>query len=316
MRAEVPSGLPLPLWAGDPDLSYADLLATGSPSSKHVVDQPDGRGKQLTWQQNWDKAIGTFTVTVTLGEDLLPARIDIAGRGELAGTNVERTTSIEYRFETGASFADSDLSTELPQHAVLTTWMYEYPLSDPLSDKAEWGQYWLGTAMGDWSIKTAQLEVRSSGRDMVAPEEFISLTYRRPGAGSPTEALEMRVMALDAQMSIDARQLGEQQVDLAGWTKRETTLAGKQATVYMGPVEGGGDVVDSICIFLPDAFIAIELWDLADPETVLDAVMPVAPASGGTTPRPQSRRPRGLPTSWPCTRPSMKARLIGRWPSS
>jgi vancomycin resistance protein YoaR len=80
-------------------------------------------------------------------------------------------------------------------------------------------------------------------------------------------------MAPDAQTAVDARQLGQQEVDLGVWTKKEASVAGKQATVYMGPAEAsksGG--IDSVYVFLPDAFINVDLWDLADPQTVLDAI--------------------------------------------
>ena len=273
VRAEIPNGLPLPLWAGDPDLGYPDLVSVGSPSDKRVIVPSDGGAKQLTWKQTWGKTYGTYTVTLTLGAGNLPARMDSTGEATVAGTKVQRTTSIEYQYERGVTFADSDFSTELPSFAMLAGSIYESSLDRPYAQKADWGQYWLGPDMGDWSLKAAQLEILSSGRDSVAPAKYISLVYQRAGAGSPTERLQMLVMPPDAQESTAARQLGQQEVQLGVWTKQETTVAGKQATVYMGPAEAsksGG--IDSVYVFMQDAFINVDLRDLADPQTVLDAV--------------------------------------------
>ena len=91
-------------------------------------------------------------------------------------------------------------------------------------------------------------------------------------------------MAPDARTAVDARQLGQQEVDLGVWTNRRPTVAGKQATVYMGPAEAsksGG--VDSVYVFLPDAFIDVDLWDLADPQTVLDAIQDLSRRGGRGT---------------------------------
>jgi hypothetical protein len=273
VRAEVPDGLPLPLWAGDPGLGYPDLVSVGSPSDERVIIPSDGGAKQLSWKQTWGGTYGTYTVTLTLGSGNLPARIDITGEGKVAGTKVQRTTLIEYQYDMGVAFADPDFSMDLPSSAALSAWTYESPLDHPYSQKADWGQYWLGPDMGDWSLKGAQLEILSGGRDSVAPEQFISLTYRRAGAGSPAEQLQVLVAPPDARMTTDARQLGQQEVDLGVWTKQETTVTGKSATVYMGPAEPskiGG--IDSVYVFLPDAFIDVDLWDLADPQMVLDAI--------------------------------------------
>lgn len=287
VRAKVPAGLPLPLWAGDAGQDYTDLLVHGSPSEKRVTDLADGAGTQLSWRQTWDPAIGDLTVTVTLDADLLPTRIDLTGQGGIAGARVERMVVIDYRFERGATFADTDFSMDLPESAFLVGTMYESPLDDPYTERADWGQYWLGPVMGDWSIRTALFETRPTGS---APDdEYITLTYTRAGAGSPTEEIRLLVLPPDAVTAADTRQLCEQQVTLGDWTKREITVAGKPATVFTGAADSADARVDAVCIFLADAFIDIDLWDLADPETVLDAVMPVpSPAtapdtgSGGT----------------------------------
>jgi hypothetical protein len=60
VRAEIPPRLPLPLWAGDGDQGYTDLLTPGSSSDKRVIDLADGGGSQLSWRQTWDQAIGTY----------------------------------------------------------------------------------------------------------------------------------------------------------------------------------------------------------------------------------------------------------------
>ena len=117
---EPPIGLPLPLWAGNavaPAQGYADLLsatAGGQVSAKQITD--DGGGKRLSWQRTTDT--GVNTVAVTLGADLLPVRVEVAGQIAV-GLKSEYALSIEYRFETVASFPDSDFSVEVPSYATL-----------------------------------------------------------------------------------------------------------------------------------------------------------------------------------------------------
>ncbi len=123
-----PIGLPLPLWAGNavaPERGYADLLSTeagGEVSAKYVTNDGTGGGKRLSWQRTTDT--GTRTVAVTLGADLLPVRVEMAGQIAV-GLKSEYSLSIDYRFETVASFTDSDFSVEVPSYATLTGSMVE-----------------------------------------------------------------------------------------------------------------------------------------------------------------------------------------------
>jgi hypothetical protein len=51
------------------------------------------------------------------------------------------------------------------------------------------------------------------------------------------------------------------------------TVAGQPATVYSGALEGKpSDRIDSIDLFLPDAFVTIQLWAPVDPQLVLDSL--------------------------------------------
>ena len=100
-----------------PGQGYADLLsveAGGQVSAKQITDEGDG--KRLTWLRTTDP--GTETVAVTLGADLLPVRVEATGQ-TAAGLKSEYSLTIEYRFETVASFQDSDFSVEVPSYATL-----------------------------------------------------------------------------------------------------------------------------------------------------------------------------------------------------
>jgi hypothetical protein len=117
---EAPTGLALPLWAGNAVAAgqgYSDLLSTvagGEVSAEQVMD---GGGRRLTWLRASDT--GTESLTVTLDADLLPVRVQVAGQSGVEGTKSEYSLSIDYRFEAVASFPDSDFSVEVPSYATL-----------------------------------------------------------------------------------------------------------------------------------------------------------------------------------------------------
>jgi hypothetical protein len=271
-----PVGFPLGLWAGDgvaPLESYADLLQTGGAvlSDTTVASRSDG-GKRLGWKRTATK--GTATIALALDADLLPVRIELAGRADVEGTDLEYSLTIDYRFETVASLVDADFSVEVPSYARLTGTTYELSALQPLSDQVDWGQYWLGEQMADWVVAFARFEIHSDGSE--PSQEFVYLAYQKPDAASPAENLGVYVWSPDAATAASARQMGEQRVDLGLWTHRDMTVAGKPATVYMGAADATDGRIDSVYVFLPDAFINVDLWDMADPQTVLDAIVPVA----------------------------------------
>jgi len=74
----------------------------------------------------------------------------------------------------------------------------------------------------------------------------------------------------------DARKFAEDRVGSGDWQRQEMTLAGQPATLYSGSLEGGADShIDSMSIFLPAAFVNIQVWAPVDPLLVLKAVAPV-----------------------------------------
>lgn len=74
----------------------------------------------------------------------------------------------------------------------------------------------------------------------------------------------------------DSLTFAEQRVAAGDWTRREMTLAGQPATVYSGSLDGAADDrIDSIDVYLPDAWIDINVWAPVDPQLVLEALTPV-----------------------------------------
>ena len=272
-----PSGLPLPLWAGSRDWiddDYTYLTQVGGPWDQQVEKESDGVHTFLTWQREWDgdaaEGTGTDTVKLTLDAGSLPVRVDVTGRGTLSGTPVERTTVLEYKIQTGAVFADPEFSIDLPSYAYLRSWGQQ---NTPADDT--WGQYWLGLEMGEWSVKTGRLNILP---DVSSPDkESATFTYERLyPSGDATgvyQTFDIKVTPQSAKAADAARQLGEQQVGLGNWTRSEVTVAGQKATVYAKPAVGADAAhPESIYLFLPDAFITIDLGGLVDAQQVLAAV--------------------------------------------
>jgi hypothetical protein len=85
-----------------------------------------------------------------------------------------------------------------------------------------------------------------------------------------------------------SRTAAENRVGIDGWTRREATVAGRQATIYSGPAVGLEGRIASLYVFLPDAFIDIEGPSTVDEQTVLDALTELVPVTFG---------PDGMPTS-------------------
>ena len=74
----------------------------------------------------------------------------------------------------------------------------------------------------------------------------------------------------------DARKFAEDRVASGDWQRQEMTLAGRSATLYSGSLEGGADsYIDSMYVFLLDAFVNIQVWAPVDPLLVLEAISPI-----------------------------------------
>lgn len=274
-----PSGLAIPLVAGARDTAvddYAYLSDIGRPSDQQVERGAGDTGTYLTWQREWtgDDTTGSDTVKLTLGADGLPVRIDITGVGTISETRVERVTSIEYQIEKDAVFQDSEFSVDLPAYAYLSFWGQRESSEHPATDD-KWGQYWLGLSVGDWSLKTGRIDIVP---DVFSPDkESASFTYERLYPAYDLAGFhltfDMKVTPRTAKAADAARQLGEQQAGLRNWSRSEATIAGQKATVYTKPAAGADAAhPGSLYVFLPDAFITIDLGGLVEAQQVLAAI--------------------------------------------
>jgi hypothetical protein len=239
------------------------------------VEQLPGGGRRLSWEQSNERGSSSFNLL--LDQDLLPVRIEIQGQGEFDGVTMEYAEAIEYQFEEVSSFSDSDFALDLPADAWRQGVIYELALDHPLSERADWGQYWLGEQVGEWLLVRAQHDFHEDNPDLgegaEPSDEFVFLTYERPGAESPNEDIQVYVRPLRGRYLEDTRTFAEQRVASGDWQKKEMTVAGQPATAYSGALEGKpSDRIDSIDLFLPDAFVTIQLWAPVDPQLVLDSL--------------------------------------------
>ncbi|NLE73554.1 MAG: hypothetical protein GX604_02845 [Actinobacteria bacterium] len=292
---ELPQDLPLPLWAGNavgPTEGYADLFGGGASDVGHAGDvervmlggrverQPDG-GMKLTWEHGAKGIISTGTLW--LGPDNLPARIETAiqGRpeeGELEGFDLEYAVTVEYTYQSLTAFSDSDFVLEIPENANLEIVVHELALDRPWAEQADWGRYWLGRQVGEWSLARAEHMIYkvNPGFGAQPHDEHISLIYRRSEATNPNETIQLTIEPLSDRPIEGPRDFAEQRVASGDWVCREMALAGRSATVYSGVLEGGAnDHIDTFYIFLPDAFVNIQLWAPVDPQLVLESLSPV-----------------------------------------
>lgn len=288
---EAPSGLPLPLWAGQPaatNRGYADLFPaddsgiTTLPGDGKVERQEDG-ALRLSWEREVKGA--ALAASILLGPDHLPLRIEITGRGtpeegELQGLTMEYSTDIAYEYEQVASFSEADFAVDVPAGAFREGVTYELALDSPWSAQADWGQYWLGDSVQAWRLTGAEHVVYEDdpdpGSGAEPGDEVILLRYTRPEAASPNEDVQVMVRPLRGRYYHDSLTSAEQRVAAGLWVRAEMTVAGKPATVISGSLEGGADDrIDSIYVFLPDAFVNIQVWAPVDPLRVLQALRPV-----------------------------------------
>lgn len=288
---EAPQGLPMPLWAGSavgPNEGYADLLkdleggAGGMASARTVEPREDG-GLRLSWERSADGV--TSALSLLLNPDRLPVRIEIAGKGtptegDLQGLTVEYSTVIDYKYERVASFSDSDFALDIPADAFREGVTYELALDRPWSDRADWGQYWLGAQVEEWPLTRAEYAIHEGdadlGGDAEPGDEGIFLFYDRPGAISPNESIQVMVRPLRGRYYEDSLSFAEERAASGDWVREEVSVAGRPATVYPGALEGGADDrIDSIYVYLPDAWVHIQVWAPVDPRLVLEALRPV-----------------------------------------
>ncbi len=88
--------------------------------------------------------------------------------------------------------------------------------------------------------------------------------------------IQVMVRPLRGRYFEDSLTFADQRVASGDWVRQEMTLAGQPATVYSGALEGGADDrIDSIYVFLPDAFVDVQVWAPVDPQLVLEALSPV-----------------------------------------
>ena len=178
------------------------------------------------------------------------------------------------------SFSDSDFILEIPADAYREGVTYELSLERPWSEQADWGQYWLGSQVDEWPLTRAEYAIHEGDPDLGSGaepgDEGVFLFYDRPGATSPNEMIQVMVRPLRGRYFEDSRAFAEERVASGDWVRREMTLAGRPATVYSGALEGGADDrIDSIYVFLPDAFVDVQVWAPVDPRLVLEALSQV-----------------------------------------
>ena len=289
---EPPTGLPLPLWAGNavsPTQGYADLLedtvagasesaatpATTPAMAGGTVEHLEDGGYKLSWERSSEE--GTSSMSLFLDAGYLPLRIEIQGEGDLEGVQIEYSSMIDYSYEQQVSFSDADFAVDLPVDYWREGDTYELSLMRPWSDLADWGQYWLGPQVADWVLVRAEHSQHHDNPDLGAgaepSEEFIFLLYDRPGAGSDNESIQVMVRPLRGESVGHSRTFAEQRVASGDWVRRELTVAGQPATAYSGALEGGADDrADTIYLFLPDAMIDVQVWAHIDPLMVLEAI--------------------------------------------
>lgn len=288
---EPPRGLPLPLWAGNavgPTQGYGDLFqgeesGAGRMPTEGTVERREDGGTRLSWNRAANGV--TSALSILLDSDHLPVRIEMAAEGtpeegDLQGIAIEYSTTIEYGYQPVASFSDSDFVLDVPVGAYREGVTYELSLERPWSEQADSGQYWLGEAVGDWKLTTAEYADHGESPDLGSGaeprDEGVSLIYSRPDKTSPNESVQMFVRSLRGRYFEDSRKFAEQRVASGDWVRQEMTLAGQPATVYSGALEGGADSrIDSILVFLPNAFVNIQVWAPVDPLLVLEALSPV-----------------------------------------
>lgn len=287
-----PTGLPLPLWAGSAagQEGYEALLTAidpaGATSAKQVKELAGGR-QRLTWEREGERWKAAFSLT--LAANLLPDVIVIDGEVEGEEGRTEYTTRIEYRFDTTLSPEDQVhgmQGSKNPPDPGADEITYELPLANPTSEHADWGEYWLGPQLGEWQLTRAEHRIYQGS--MQPADSLVSLVYTRATAGESRESIRVEVRPREGGTPTVSRTAAENRVSAHGWSRREGTVAGQQATIYSGPAVGLEDRITSLYVFLPDAFIDIERPRTVDGQVVLNALTELLAVMFG---------PDGMPTS-------------------
>jgi hypothetical protein len=152
---------------------------------------------------------------------------------------------------------------------------YELALDRPWSEQADWGQYWLGSRVGEWPLTRAEYAVHEGKQESGAEpgDEGIFLFYKRPGATNRNETIQVMVRPLRGRHWEESRDDADQRVASGDWGRKEVALAGRPATVYWSAADGGaGARINSIRVFLPDATVNIQVWAPIDPQLILRAL--------------------------------------------
>jgi hypothetical protein len=182
---EPPRGLPLPLWAGNavsPTEGYSELFTGGERpyddgdeviTDRTLEQAPDG---SATLSCRRTSTEGKAVITLLLDADLLPVRIDLRGQGTIQGTQIAYSLSIEYTYKPVGSFSEADFVLEAPANASTEEIIYELDVAHPWSDRARWGQYWLGGEIDGWPLRSAEHTVHED-------DEAVVLLYDGPAGG-------------------------------------------------------------------------------------------------------------------------------------
>jgi len=315
---EPPTGLPLPLWAGSAFVGkegYLGLMDDARGASRPGTDAPRGEAWRLgdgRYLLIWERAgedlkeegeMKPLRVNrrLTLGPDFLPLRLEIAATVEVEGIAIESTGALDYAFEGIPPLTPADVTLEVPEDWSEKTVTYLLPLDRPYCPQADWGQYWLGTDFDVAAATTVQLtlqeaeyfshEYRNLARGPQAAESdrFIRLSYlpTQPAQEdkSPLAAggIEVTVRSPSAPAAKDMRQHAEQQIAAGKWQRRQATVAGEKATVYLGswqmPPEGQGPArLDMLSVSLQEAWVQVQLFLTANLDDVLAALSRLTPA--------------------------------------
>lgn len=291
-----PSGLPLPLWAGNmvsPGQGYADIFGSafnkaGDNARAGVTEEKSGTSTDETscraeklenggWRLISEHSTenGKSTLTIVLDSKYLPVHLEVEGTGEVEGTRIEYSGSLDYTFQNLVCFTAADFTLDVPDNCWQQTLTYELVTERPWSEQADWGQYWLGKQIGGLVLAKAEHTIYREKRDPGAgaefTDEFIRFSYQKPGAGSK-ESIEVMLRPLRGRQVEDSRTSAEQRVTSGDWVKRELTLADARAVAYYGALEGGpNDRADTMCVFLPDCWIDVMIQAPLTPQQILEA---------------------------------------------
>jgi hypothetical protein len=262
VHVEPPSKMPFPM-AGE----YEEALANLSDAEMEALP---GGGWRLTEtrtppeepeSQGGEQLLFTKAeYALEIGPDYLPRRmsVQLEGEGGLS-LNAEWT----YRFQQIPPPTSEQVEIEAPEDAVLSGTTYDLPLDAPRSPHATWGQYWLGTEILGRKLIKATHSVFEPDPDYEPRQEGVQMMYDDTDQDDNAN-IQLRVMPPDGNEAKSARSRHEQA------KPEERDVAGKPAEIFaQRPL--------SYEIFLPDAYITLQVWGVPEEQQdeVLDALRPV-----------------------------------------